>query len=57
MKAALNRAEIVAEAVNLARDLVNTPPSDLHPADLAAARHGCRHRAPASRSRSWTRRR
>ena len=36
-KAALTRAEIVAEAVNLARDLVNTPPSDLRPGDLAAA--------------------
>jgi leucyl aminopeptidase len=37
MKAAVNRADVVAEAVNLARDLVNTPPSDLRPADLAAA--------------------
>ena len=36
-KAALNRSEILAEAVNLARDLVNTPPSDLNPAGLAAA--------------------
>jgi leucyl aminopeptidase len=36
-KAALNRAEVVAEAVCRARDLVNTPPSDLRPADLAAA--------------------
>jgi leucyl aminopeptidase len=37
MKAAVNRADVVTEAVNLARDLVNTPPSDLRPSDLAAA--------------------
>jgi leucyl aminopeptidase len=36
-KAAARRAETVAAAVNLARDLVNTPPSDLPPARLAAA--------------------
>jgi leucyl aminopeptidase len=39
-KQALSRAEIVAAAVSSARDLVNTPPSDLHPrefADLSAA--------------------
>ena len=34
-RAAANRAEVVARAVRLARDLVNTPPSDLHPAELA----------------------
>ncbi|HEX3828749.1 MAG TPA: leucyl aminopeptidase [Sporichthyaceae bacterium] len=34
-KAAVSRAEVVAEAVSLVRDLVNTPPSDLRPADLA----------------------
>jgi leucyl aminopeptidase len=34
-KAALRRAEVVASAVCLTRDLVNTPPSDLHPAELA----------------------
>jgi leucyl aminopeptidase len=34
-KAAVNRAEVLAEAVALVRDLVNTPPSDLRPADLA----------------------
>ncbi|MEQ4304284.1 leucyl aminopeptidase [Plantactinospora sp. B6F1] len=33
---AVHRARIVASAVSLARDLVNTPPSDLHPADFAA---------------------
>lgn len=32
----VRRAEVVASAVHLVRDLVNTPPSDLHPADLAA---------------------
>ncbi|HVF03540.1 MAG TPA: leucyl aminopeptidase [Frankiaceae bacterium] len=32
---AAKRAETVADAVALARDLVNTPPGDLHPADLA----------------------
>ncbi len=31
------RAEIVAGAVHLARDLVNMPPSDLHPHELAEA--------------------
>jgi leucyl aminopeptidase len=36
-KAAVNRADVVAEAVCRARDLVNTPPSDLNPAGLAAA--------------------
>jgi leucyl aminopeptidase len=34
-KAAVNRAEVLAEAIRLTRDLVNTPPSDLRPADLA----------------------
>ncbi|MCW2545282.1 MAG: Leucyl aminopeptidase [Frankiales bacterium] len=36
-KAVLKRAEVVTAAVNLARDLVNTPPSHLHPIELAAA--------------------
>jgi leucyl aminopeptidase len=35
VKAAVRRAEIVASAVALVRDLVNTPPSDLRPAQLA----------------------
>ena len=35
LKAVVQRAEVVARAVHLARDLVNTPPSDLHPAELA----------------------
>jgi leucyl aminopeptidase len=34
-KAALRRADIVSRAVMLTRDLVNTPPSHLHPAELA----------------------
>ena len=34
--AAVRRAEAVAAAVALARDLTNTPPGNLHPADLAA---------------------
>ena len=34
-KQALSRAEIVAAAVCTARDLVNTPPSDLHPREFA----------------------
>jgi leucyl aminopeptidase len=34
-KAALARAEAVAEAVHLARDWVNMPPSDLHPVEFA----------------------
>ncbi|MEP6464582.1 MAG: leucyl aminopeptidase [Frankiaceae bacterium] len=36
-KPVARRAEAVARAVTLTRDLVNMPPSDLHPADLAAA--------------------
>jgi len=40
--AAVRRAEVVCAAVLLARDLVNTPPSHLHPAELAdAARTRC----------------
>jgi leucyl aminopeptidase len=35
VRAAVKRAEIVAAAVALTRDLVNTPPSHLHPAELA----------------------
>ena len=35
LQAAVRRAEVVVRAVHLARDLVNTPPSDLHPEDLA----------------------
>ncbi|TDD17517.1 leucyl aminopeptidase [Kribbella turkmenica] len=35
-KAALERAEVTAEAVRQVRDWVNTPPSDLNPADFAA---------------------
>ena len=34
-EAALARAEIIAEAVNYARDLVNTPPSALPPEEIA----------------------
>ena len=34
-KAALKHAEIVAEAVNWARDLVNTPAGDMPPAEIA----------------------
>jgi leucyl aminopeptidase len=33
--AAVQRAEVVAQSVALARDLVNTPPGDLSPVDLA----------------------
>ena len=32
---AVRRAQVVVSAVHVARDLVNTPPSDLHPAELA----------------------
>jgi leucyl aminopeptidase len=45
--AAAKRAEVVTTAAALARDLVNTPPGDLHPADLAdvarteATKAGC----------------
>lgn len=34
-RAAVDRARVTASAVTLVRDLVNTPASDLHPADLA----------------------
>jgi leucyl aminopeptidase len=37
VKAAVDRASVIAEAVSTCRDLVNTPAADLHPADLAAA--------------------
>jgi leucyl aminopeptidase len=36
-KAAIDRATVIGDAVTLCRDLVNTPASDLHPADLADA--------------------
>ena len=36
-RAAIDRANILGDAVTLCRDLVNTPAADLHPADLAAA--------------------
>src|SRR4051812_43195117 len=35
-KAPLTRVRAVADAVTLVRDLVNTPPNDLYPAELAA---------------------
>ncbi|NUR94074.1 MAG: leucyl aminopeptidase [Kribbellaceae bacterium] len=35
-KAALERAQVTAEAVAQVRDWVNTPPSDLHPVEFAA---------------------
>src|SRR3954469_2626290 len=42
-KAALDRAAVIAESVQLCRDLVNTPPGDLRPADFAqAAVDACR---------------
>jgi leucyl aminopeptidase len=36
-KAVVRRAHVLARGVHLARDLVNTPPSHLHPAELAEA--------------------
>ena len=43
LKAAAERARVVSEAVSLARDLVNTAPVDLVPADLArAASEACK---------------
>ncbi|MEV5963432.1 leucyl aminopeptidase [Kribbella sp. NPDC051952] len=36
-KAALERAEVTADAIAQVRDWVNTPPSDLNPADFAAS--------------------
>jgi leucyl aminopeptidase len=37
VKAAVDRAAVIAESVQLCRDLVNTPPGDLRPADFAQA--------------------
>ncbi|MDP9398152.1 MAG: leucyl aminopeptidase, partial [Actinomycetota bacterium] len=37
VRAAVDRAATVVAAVHLVRDLVNTPPSDLHPQELADA--------------------
>lgn len=37
VREAVRQAEVVAEAVNRARDLVNTPPSALHPVEMADA--------------------
>ena len=51
-------AQIVAEAVNFTRDLVNTPPNDLYPQSFAEELQA-RAKSPASRrspSRSSTRR-
>ncbi|WP_159941099.1 MULTISPECIES: leucyl aminopeptidase [unclassified Nocardiopsis] len=42
---AAGRAEVLAEAVNLTRDLVNTPPADLVPEDLASAAQEIAQRA------------
>ncbi|MFF8945897.1 leucyl aminopeptidase [Streptomyces sp. NPDC014864] len=39
-KAAVERAVAVAEELNRARDLVNTPPNDLYPASFAAIAQG-----------------
>jgi leucyl aminopeptidase len=36
-KAVLERATVITEAITLCRDLVNTPPGDLRPGDLAQA--------------------
>jgi leucyl aminopeptidase len=36
-KAVVDRATVLGDAVTLCRDLVNMPPADLHPADLADA--------------------
>jgi len=42
-KAALDRAAVIAESIQLCRDLVNTAPGDLRPADFAqAAVDACR---------------
>ena len=56
-KAAAERAAAVAEEINRARDLINTPPNDLDPAMLRRDRRGPPARSTASRSRCWTRRR
>jgi leucyl aminopeptidase len=45
---ALRRVRAVADAVALVRDLVNTPPNDLHPAELAARGAAAGERAGVS---------
>jgi leucyl aminopeptidase len=37
IRAAVDRATVLGDAVTLCRDLVNTPAADLHPSDLATA--------------------
>ena len=56
-EAALRRATAVATAVTTARDLVNTPPNDLFPADLRRRAPRRWARPPGWRSRCSTRRR
>lgn len=55
-KAAAERAVAVAEEINRARDLINTPPNDLYPESFAAVAPPPA-RSTASRSRCSTRRR
>ena len=49
-KAAAERAVAVAEEINRARDLINTPPNDLDPEGLRRRRARPRARSTASRS-------
>ena len=51
---AVERANAIAEAIFLARDLINTPAADLGPAELAEAAERWRH-ALAPRVASWVR--
>ena len=52
--AGARRAEVLADAVTLVRDLVNTGPSDLVPAVFAARAEADRRRERAGRRRCWT---
>ena len=54
--AAVSRGEILGEAVNLTRRLVNEPPSEMYPESFAAAGGQRRRSRAAWRSKSGTRR-
>ncbi len=57
VKARVDEARTVTAAVHLTRDLVNTPPSDLHPVEFAEIAVGSAASCSRSTStwRSWTR--
>lgn len=54
-KQAIARGEVVGDAVNFARDLVNTPPGELHPTELAK-RAMAKLKSPALKLKLWNER-